>query len=112
MKTRDFLAAGNSLRVNTDVMMAKAEEVEQKVRNMRAQLAEIEKMINESKSHWQGEAGDLHRNLYYRKKEEIDRIVNKLAQHPVNLRRAARVYAGLAEDSKLIEQALPTNVIR
>lgn len=110
MNIADFLG-GNSLRVNTDVMMAKASEVEQKVKDMKNAFAEMERMINESKNHWIGEAGDTHRNLYYRKKEDIDRIVNKLAQHPVNLREAAKVYAGLATENDQIQSALPTDVI-
>ena len=111
MTIGDFLNGGNALKVDTDVMLAKANDVEQKVKEMRARFADMERMIEESKSHWLGEAGDLHRNIYYGKKEEIDRILNKLAQHPVNLREAAKVYAGLASENDQVQKALPADVI-
>ena len=111
MNIADFLSGGNSLRVDTDVMIAKANEVEQKVKDMKNEFAEMERMINESRNHWIGEAGDLHRNLYYKKKDAIDRIMNKLAQHPVNLREAAKVYVGLATENEQTQSALPTDVI-
>jgi uncharacterized protein YukE len=111
MNVGEFLNSGNSLRVNTDVMMAKAREVEQKVREMRNEFAEMERMINETRNHWMGEAGDLHRSLFFKKKEDIDRILNKLAQHPVNLQEAARVYVGLANENDQVQRSLPTDVI-
>ena len=107
----DFTDGVNALRVNTDVLLAKAADVEQKVKQMKAQFSEMERMIEETKSHWQGEAGDLHRNIYYGKKEQIDSILTKLAQHPVNLREAAKIYAGLSSETDQIVRPLPDDVI-
>ena len=107
----NFFGNENALKVDAGIMISKANEVEQKVREMKAQFSEMERMINESAGHWYGEAGDLHRSLYNNKKGDIDTIVSRLAQHPVNLREAARIYAGLASENELIQSALPSDVI-
>ncbi len=99
------------IKVDTNVMIAKANEVEEKTKEMKKQLAEVEQMIRESGNHWLGEAGEQHRNQFYTRKADVDRLINNLAQHPVHLREAANIYSGLASENDQIQQALPTDVI-
>ena len=101
----------NAAKVDMNVLRQKAGEVETKVNDMKNQLDEVDRMVTETMSHWLGEAGDLHRSIYKEKKPEIDRIVKDLAEHPVNLRKAADIWQGLVSETDTIIAGLPSDAI-
>ncbi|MCR4640697.1 MAG: WXG100 family type VII secretion target [Lachnospiraceae bacterium] len=110
-----FIAEGffhrNAVKVDMGVLRAKAGEVETKVKDMKIQLDEVDQMIRDTMSHWKGEAGDLHRNIYNAKKADIDTMVKALAEHPQNLRKAADIYDGLVGSTSATIGGLPSDVI-
>ena len=112
MTIGDFLGGGNAVKVNTDVLITKANEVEDKVKTMRANIQEIEELVEETRNYWIGEGGDAHRKLYETQKEDVEEILNRLAEHPVNLRTVAtQVYGGLVDENKSVAEALPGDAI-
>ncbi|MBR1472541.1 MAG: hypothetical protein IJ600_12990 [Lachnospiraceae bacterium] len=112
MTVGDFLGGGHTLSVNTDVLITKANEVEDKVKEMRTQFDQMTALIDGTRNYWIGEAGDMHRNLYNGHKEDIEKKLQDLEAHPVNLREVAnRVYGGLVSEIKETVEALPGDAI-
>ncbi len=112
MTIGDFTGGGHTINVSTEVMITKAAEVEDKVENMRKRLEEMEDIIVGTRTYWIGEAGDLHRDKYISRKDEISEILQRLAEHPVNLRTVAQqIYGGLINENKEIIVNLPGDAI-
>ncbi len=112
MTIGDFLGGGNAIKVDTDVLITKANEVEDKVKDMKARISEIEELINGTNNYWIGEGGDAHRRLYEAQKEDIADILQRLSEHPGNLRTVAtQVYGGLVNTVDNVVKGLPGDAI-
>lgn len=100
------------LLVTPEVLHTKAVEVEKNVTNMRQRFENMKTLIDKSKSYWIGEAGDLHRQNYSEQQENIQMILNRLAEHPVDLRQIAQTYSDVElKIEETIIQALPGDVL-
>lgn len=112
MTIGDFLGGGNAIKVDTDVLITKANEVEEKVNNMKSRIGEIDDLVKGTSNYWIGEGGEAHRNLYVGQQEDIADILKRLSEHPVNLRTVAtQVYGGLVNDNKTVIEGLPGDAI-
>ena len=112
MTVGDFLGGGHTISVSTEILVAKAAEVEDKVDNMKKRLEEMGDIIEGTRNYWIGEAGDLHREKYTSRKDEISEMLQRLARHPVNLRTVAQqIYGNLVAENKEIVINLPGDAI-
>lgn len=85
-------AAGVTIRVDAAVLNQKADEVSKAVANMEQLFGQTQQIAERTRYYWVGEAGDLHRRMFAEQKEEIDIILKRLKEHPVDLQIIAKTY--------------------
>ena len=84
--------SGSVLTVNSDVMIEKAGEVSRAIKRMQDAFNDIEDLIRKTSGYWEGAAGDYYRNMYYGYKEEVQKILDRLKEHPEELELMANNY--------------------
>lgn len=99
------------LLVTPEVMNAKAGDVEKCVSNMRRRFDAMKTLVDKSKGYWVGEAGDMHRQNYEEQKENIETVLKRIAEHPVDLRNIAQTYTSTELKAESIIQELPGDVL-
>lgn len=100
------------VRVDTDVMVAQAENVRQLANDMKRKFDIIEDLVNKSQYYWIGEAGDLHRKMFFEQKENIDLMLRRLLEHPNDLIAIATNYEVAERENISVAQALPIDIIQ
>lgn len=73
------------IRVSTSELRRQAAEVSRRVQSLATRFSELERTVSGTKSYWIGEAGDLHRQLYAERKDDIETMLRRLREHPVDL---------------------------
>ena len=103
--------ANVQIKVTTEVLKAKADEVSKKISNMRSYFEEVENVITGTNGYWIGEAGDLHRKLYNDQKDKIEEIFKRLEEHPKDLVAIALNYEDVETRVEELSKALPGDII-
>ncbi len=80
------------VKVESAELKRQAYEVDRLATNLRQRFDSIEKYVNATKSHWIGEAGDLHRRIYEDQKEDLSEALLRLKEHPKDLLMMAGIY--------------------
>lgn len=99
------------LKVKTDVLISKSDEIRQSIRVIEKNFNEIDKIITGTKKYWQGDASDAHMQQYQKMKEDFATIVKRLMEHPTDLEKMAGVYKEAEEAIEQIAVSLPTDVV-
>lgn len=101
------------LLVTPDQLNTKAAEVEKKVAKMRERFDSMQRIVmDRSKSYWQGEAGDQHRKNYEEQLSNIESALNRLSEHPGDLRTIAQKYSDTElKIENLVMSELPGDVL-
>ena len=79
--------------VDTAVMVSKAEELSKSISRARESFDDIQKQVSSTVYYWVGEAGDHYRSLFSAEKEQIEIILNRLREHPADLKLMAQGYS-------------------
>lgn len=99
------------IKVNPEAMLVQAEEVRRLANNMQAHFREIETAMENTKYYWIGEAGNAHRNLYMSQKNDIEKMMRRLLEHPTDLTNISKNYS-MGERTNVQEtKSLPSDVI-
>lgn len=104
----DFLS---SIKVNPDVLKAKASSTEGKIGELKAIFDALELSVNKTKNYWNGEAAESHREYYERQKADIETLFKRLAEDVSDLNQMASVYVATEQEVKEISSELPADVI-
>ncbi len=99
------------VKVTPDVLRRQADEVERLVKGVKLKFETIKGVLDKTKGHWIGTGGDVHRATYDNKKEDLERIFNRLLEHPTDLRTMAGVYDSAERNVVTNIQSLPTDAI-
>lgn len=102
---------GVVLKVTPETLVKMASDIGTQIEDMKRQFESIETDINQTKSYWEGEASDAHKNQYDSLKKEIDQAVHQLENHPVNLLKMAGLYRETEQKLTETSQYLSENVI-
>ena len=105
------IAGAVELLVTPEVLNQKAVEVEKNVANMRTHFENMRTLVEKSKGYWVGEAGDMHRQNYTEQQENIEQILQRLAEHPADLRVIAQTYSDTELKIEEVIQSLPGDVL-
>lgn len=73
------------VRVSTAELRRQAAEVSRRVESLTARFSELEYTVSGTRGYWIGEAGELHRQLYAERKDDIETMLRRLREHPVDL---------------------------
>lgn len=82
----------STIEVDTAVMVNKAEQVAQAIAKMERTFDELQRIVTGTNGYWKGEAADHHRKMFYDEKENTQKILNRLKEHPSDLKLMAEGY--------------------
>ena len=105
------MSIAGEIKVTPDVLRRQADEVESLVKGIKVKFDSIKTVMDKTKGHWIGWGGDAHRAGYEAGKADLEEILKRLLEHPVDLRQMAGVYD--STESKIVTKALslPTDAI-
>lgn len=85
--------ADASIVVDTNVMVLKANEVAKCISNLEKSFQEIQNIVAKMGIYWSGEASQHYQKMFYEERDEIAAILNRLKEHPEDLKLMAGGYA-------------------
>lgn len=99
------------LKVTPEQLIEKSEVVKNQIRSVRNHFDQLQTLVNKSQGYWIGDAGDLYRKTYKDQEDNVERILNRLAEHPMDLIAIARNYTDMEAQVDQIIQSLPGDVL-
>lgn len=102
---------GSSITVDTEAMLAKAEDVSEAIQRMEMSFQEADWIVSRTAGYWSGQAAELHRRMFTEEKEEIATILSRLKEHPRDLRLMASNYQGVEEKTTAANRGLRNDYI-
>ena len=102
---------GVSFRVQPDVLDEKAQIVSSQVKSIEDLFKSIQSTVSSTRNYWIGEAGNTHRKAFQSQKDDIETILKRLKEHPVDLRKIAGTYRDGEKVVADIMNGLPNNLI-
>lgn len=100
-----------TLKVTPEQLVSKADLVITDVTAIKQAMATIKEKMDATKSYWIGEAGEMHRQLYYDQQENIDDMMKRLDEHPRDLKTIAGNYTTVENSVSDLANSLRDNVI-
>lgn len=101
------MAEGIVLRVTPEELKNRASEISGLIQELQQSFSEIEQISSKTRNYWIGEAGDQDRSGYQSLKDEKDRLLIRLADHPKNLLTMAGIYeeteSGISTENSQLE---------
>ena len=91
-----------TLKVDTAQMTSMAQALADQGKDMRNRFNEIANVINHTKNYWTGDAAEKHRKLYNDQKGDVDKMLARLLEHPVDLGFISNEYI-MAEKANIAE---------
>lgn len=101
----------SSLKVDPDVMRAKAAAVQGKIKEMQNSFEALENTVRKTQNYWVGEAGDAHRDFFNNTEEERTEIFKRLMEDVTDLNQMAAQYSTTESEVLSLSQELPADVI-
>lgn len=84
--------SGVEIKVRPEVLDQKAQEVTAAVTQMEQLFESIQETVNRTQYYWIGEAGNVHRSAFREQKDDIEELLKRLKEHPVDLQKIANTY--------------------
>ena len=103
--------AGFELKVSPDTLKAKAQEVQGQINAFEKQWNQLSQLVTKTKGYWIGKASDLHQKQYKEYQDDVELVIKRLKEHPVDLMKMAQVYDEHEQKAVAIAQSLPDDVI-
>ena len=98
------------LKVTPEELISRAAEVKSLGEKMKGDFAELEQLVEKTRGYWIGEAGELHRQRYTEQKDDIQRMLNRLMEHPDDLLLISGNYSQAESTNVETAQALPNDL--
>lgn len=99
------------IKVETAVLEARAEAVEEKIKDVRQRFDKIGETVANSRSYWEGDANDAHQREYREYHEEIEEALSRFQENVTDLRRIAGIYREADRAAEQMNRDLPADVI-
>ena len=98
------------LRVDPSVLRTQSNQVRNDIRQIKRHLSEIDRLVNGTRSYWEGDASNAHFRIYKDLEDDINQIMTRLSENPVKLQKMAGVYEEGESKAQGEAQRLPTEV--
>ncbi len=105
------LFQGSTIQVDTSVMVNKANQVSNAISKMEGTFEELQRIVSGTNGYWIGDAAEHHRRMFYDEKEDISKILNRLKEHPEDLKQMATGYERTEKDLAEKNQQLRNDYI-
>lgn len=100
-----------TVRVSPEVMRAQAQEVLNKAQSVEKRLKRVKEIIEGTGSHWEGEAGNLHRDIFKGQWPQIEEVIRRVKEHPADLGLMATNYEQAEASNVNKSTALPDSLL-
>ena len=100
-----------TLKVTPEVLTSKSTEVANRVNKMKTYFNDLKTLMEKTSAYWEGEAGDKHRQMYKDLLDEVDEILRRLGEHPVDLVTIAQKYSDVELKIQEEIQSLPGDIL-
>lgn len=105
------MAAGITLKVTPNVLKTQSGVVSSEVNSLERTWREMESVFKKTKGYWEGEASTQHMEYYDDVKDDVETIIRRLKEHPVDLLKMAGIYEESESAAQQIASTLPEDVI-
>lgn len=102
---------GIQLKVSPEELKRKAEECRKCGSSMESSWNQICRLVETSKSFWEGRAGDRFRHVFKCSRKGAQQMIRRLRGHPDQLLRMAGVYTKAEAEAAAEVSRLPEDVI-
>lgn len=100
-----------TMKVEAQTMKAGAARISESVRELEKQWKKFADTVERSKSYWTGEASREHQEYYLEVKDDVEKIIRMLKEHPNDLLKMAGIYEEAENAVINLEKALPDDAI-
>lgn len=98
------------IKVAPEKLKEQAEIVTGYVDAIKKDFDGIRQVVKKTGIYWQGDASKKHRRIFDENEEDIEQLLKRLREHPVDLQKMAGVYDKVEEMNKMLANSLPENV--
>lgn len=98
------------INVAPEKLKEQAETVTEYVNAIEKDFNEIRQIVKNSALYWQGDASKKHRQIFDENEEDIQEIIKRLKEHPVDLQKMAGVYEQTEQLNETQASNLPNEV--
>lgn len=99
------------VKVTTEVLQNVSADVTKKIAEVKNAFTELETIVQNSTSYWEGGGNDEFRQAYEIRKDDYSDILNSFEEHISNLLTIAGVYQQTENKVEELAQALPVDII-
>ena len=105
------MMTGMVIKVSTERMRAAADSVESKMNVMRDSFDELDSIMRNCTSYWEGDGADHYRQVYDSYKDDISEVLARLREQIMDLRQMAGIYEQTEQTNTSKGASLPDDVI-
>ena len=84
--------AGITLKVAPAELKSKAQQIQGQIGRFEAAWNNVAQIVGSSRGYWQGDAGNVHQKQIRLYQEDVEKIIRRLKEHPVDLLKMAEIY--------------------
>ncbi len=99
-----------NLRVDTNVMKDQSNLVRNDVKNIERHWKGICRLIQNTRSYWEGEASDTHFKIFHDIEPDVEKVLKRLNENPVKLQMEAGVYEAAENEVTAVGNSLPDEI--
>ena len=99
------------IKVDTGLMLTKAEAIKTEIRTMRKDWEQIQKTEKDMKGYWEGDASNKNEDILNKEQEEVEEVMKRLSEHPDDLLKMANLYSATETNNEEDITALPSDII-
>lgn len=100
------------LKVNTEQIKKQATLVSDEIRETERMWRMIQRKFESSQKYWVGEASKKHQQYIKKATVEVDHLLKRMKEHPVELLKVAGVYDKAEKSARSMSGKLPNDVIK
>lgn len=105
------LGADAHIKVQTEVLVQKAEAARTAISSMEKRLDEITQKVNQMSGYWEGEAASQARSIYQKQQEVMQKILKQLKEYPDKLLTISGNYTAAEAANQNESGALRNNIL-
>lgn len=104
------MASNFVINVAPEKLKEQAETVTEYINAIEKDFDGIRQIVKNSVLYWQGDASKKHRQIFDGNEEDIQQILKRLREHPVDLQKMAGVYEQTEQLNETLASNLPNDV--
>ena len=99
------------LKVKPEDLEAKAKTISDSIKNIETAFKKIQTEVNGTKSYWKGQASGKHYKMFDDNKDEIQKVIKRLKEHPTDLLEMAGIYKQVEKANVNLARTLDADII-